>query len=303
MHDQFADLKTALEPLQEEERVARELEPTVPHGGRFFGLIASVAGDLEFTILHDVLLFRALTNAPGLVHVIRASRRETPDYLVAARYSSAMTAEIAISAEALSEDSEMANSLAWHTLALLRLRQSSPMLCPASSTVSWDVVAAHVGDVVIQSLDDVTRQIRLDDSRPLAGADFEWVANHWECAFRLRDQSRSRRFGLALSISYTWNHTSDPRVAISNVWAGLEALFGDRRDRRVSEALATRIAAWLPRETSKAEIRSLYSKRCDAVHGRWLEGDRKLRVATQPDVTSTAQRTRRMRGTGRVSPC
>ena len=45
----------------------------------------------------------------------------------------------------------------------------------------------------------------------------EWVRNNWEVALGLRGTDRSRRFGLGLSLAYTWNHTSDPRVALANL--------------------------------------------------------------------------------------
>jgi hypothetical protein len=98
------------------------------------------------------------------------------------------------------------------------------------------------------------------------------VNSHFEIALDLRSAENSRRFGLAFNIMYTWNQTSDPRIAITNVWVGLEALFGKSDDRRTSDALAKRISEWLP-STTYNDVRKLYIQRCDAVHGRWLKED------------------------------
>jgi hypothetical protein len=176
-----------------------------------------------------------------------------------------------------SDDNEPSflHDLAWHTAALLKLCGNWTLTCPASATVSWDTIAAaDTQSVTFRMLDDVPKQIGFQQTLPsISRRDLEWVAAHWDTAFELRDFQHSRRFGLAFTIAYTWNHVQDARVAIANIWCGLEALFGVQTDRPVTRRLVERITAWLP-DTAEDRLLKLYDRRCDAVHGRWLDSER-----------------------------
>lgn len=154
----------------------------------------------------------------------------------------------------------------------MKLQGFDSLSCPASSSISWDTVAAIKDQsITFRLLDDVSRWILADGANgEISHQQLLWVATHYEQAFQLRDHSSSRRFGLAFNIAYTWNHTTDGRAALANVWSALEAMFGDKMDSGVTRSLAARIAAWVP-GVSAAEVRDLYSSRCDAVHGRWVD--------------------------------
>lgn len=86
---------------------------------------------------------------------------------------------------------------------------------------------------------------------------------------RLRNKDISRRFGLAFDLLYSWNHTDNLRIALANIWCGLEALFGRQDDKPVTKKLVERICCWNP-ELNISNVRALYNKRCDVVHGRWI---------------------------------
>jgi hypothetical protein len=281
-----ADLKgiqERLQPLLEAEARARELQSRVPNAALFVG-VAGITYDRDpFEFLPDFLSIRPVTNPPGIVHVCGAALPQGSDYLAVARYSHAIRAEITCSNRSLASKDlpKFLHDLAWHTAALIKLQGHHTLVCPGSATISWDTVASITDQSVpFVVLDDVPRQIYVDKSAPVSSAQLDWVREHWDRAIRLRDASESRRFGLAFNIAYTWNHTSDPRLAVANIWSGLDALFGIRTDRPVTQRLVARIASWLG-DSRQDDIRELYNHRCDAVHGRWMDEAEIFKVIRQ----------------------
>jgi len=273
--EKLDEIKAYLQPLVDREERAVELQQDVPDAVLFVGLSGVKYSVAPYEVLPGLLTVRPVTNPPGLVHVCRAAKPHPTDYLAVARYSHTVMAEIATgnASSPASANERLLHGMAWHMAALLKLQGHQTLICPGSATVSWDTIAA-VADrsIPFRILDEVPRQILVDHLVPITTDQLTWVREHFERAFRLRDASNSRRFGLAFNIAYTWNHTTDPRCAMANVWSGLEALFGIQTDRPATHRLVTRIAAWLNTE-SERDIRDLYSHRCDAVHGRWMNDD------------------------------
>ncbi len=273
----IADIKARLQPFLDGERQARELQQRVPNSHLFVG-VAGIRYDGDpFDVLPGFHTFRSLINQPDIFHVCRAAADlSQTDYLGVARYAGGMNAELGVGCRDRQGDDEpvFLHSLARHTAALLKLRGHDLLTCPASSTVSWDTVAAIDNHSVhFRVLDDVPRQITLNRRvTSVVGADLEWVRENWNRALLLRDASNSRRFGLAFNIAYTWNHTADARIAIGNLWCGLDALFGVQTDRPATKRLVERLASWLP-GTDEQVIYKLYDHRCDAVHGRWMSNE------------------------------
>ena len=264
-------IEARLTPLLLAEARAKELSQQVPPALLFIAMCGVEIDFDSFEVLDGFLSIRKVTNPPGIVHIARAANLKHSDYLSVGPYSLPVQAEIAVRDTALQKDEQFLVNIAWHTAALLKLRGYSTLFCPSLSSVSWDTVSA-VSDNTIKfhMLDDVPRQIGFrGEDKSISVKDAEWVKSCWNIALDLRNAESSRRFGLAFNIMYAWNQTSDPQIALANVWAGLEAPFGKRDDRRTTEALARGIAEWLP-STTDSEIRNLYIQRCDAVHGRWL---------------------------------
>jgi hypothetical protein len=266
-------LRELVQPLLDREATARLLAEQVPPGVVFVGLSGIDLVDPTYTILPELLVLRRVTNAPGITHVYTAAAPSRIDHLGVGRYSAGITAELiagnpASGAEEI--DSGFLHDIAWHAIALLKLRGAQDILAPVSANSSWDTIAARKGDVVFSLLDDVPRRVRsINRPRSITQSDVDWVAEHYEAAFRLRSVEHSRRFGLAFNVSYTWNHTSDLRLALANLWVGIEALFGSRTDRPVTKKLVQRVGEWLG-DANPGEIEALYGRRCDAVHGRWV---------------------------------
>lgn len=269
----LAEIRGRLQPLLDAERRAAELEGDVPAAKLFLGVCGIGLGFKQREVFDGLITLRRVTNPPGVVHVARAANLERVDYLGVSRYSFGIAAELAVgNADSSEDDGHFLLGIAWHTVALIKLRGHVSVFCPAAATSSWDTVASiSDNSVTFLLLDDVPRRIGLDH-RPseVSVTDVEWVGKYWDCALDLRGRDVSRRFGLAFNLAYVWNYTSDPRIALTNLWCGLEALFGQRTDRPVTERLVERICSWLPSAT-ESETRGLYDRRCDAVHGRWID--------------------------------
>ena len=257
-----------LDVLQKAEKLARELTPAIPKAKIYVGICGPALDFDSFSLLGTIGAIRKVTNAPGIVHVCRAANLKQTDYLGVSRYSLAVRGELAFgNPDGNSEPSKLLD-MAWHTAALIKLRGHTALFCPALSSVSWDVISA-VSDnsVTFGILDDVPRQIAAPSPKPVSLRDVEWAKSVWGTALELRDQEKSRRFGLAFNLAYIWNQTFDPRIAITNLWCGLESLFGDKTDRPVTRKIVERICNWLP-SSPPTEVQELYNLRCDACHGR-----------------------------------
>lgn len=284
---ELADIEASIHPILASEKRAQELQPLVPHSHLFVGLMGVTYSEAPFELLPGFLTLRQVTNPPGIIHVCRAADLERADYLAIARYSHGVKVELAVGDRKRDGHSEAGflHDLAWHAAGLLKLRGHHLLSCPASSTVSWDTVAAiENNSVQFRVLDDVPRQIALRTGQhTITPGELAWVRDHFNRSLRLREVSTSRRFGLAYNIAYSWNHTQEPRIAIGNLWCGLDALFGVKTDRPVTQKLVERIAAWVP-GVSEVQVTDLYNHRCDAIHGRIMQ-DNQLGIALNDTVS------------------
>lgn len=62
------------------------------------------------------------------------------DYLGVSRYSRSIEAEIIVGYNDAQEDESFLLDMAWHILALIKLRGYSSLFCPVSATESWDII-------------------------------------------------------------------------------------------------------------------------------------------------------------------
>lgn len=252
------------------ENRSRARVATLQSGSTHVAVVGIRSPSSEQVLLDGLLRLRAVAEPPGPVHLAGKAKHGDGDMLAIARHLSQVTAEIAFFE---ASDDPMAaplrHSLCWHLVAMLKMR-GHEVYCPASSSVPWDLVAAAAKDAIeFELLDDKPARITLRAPGEVTVDDVAWVNAHYMTALELRGTQVSRRFGLAFNLAYTWNLTDDYRVALTLLWAGLEALFGDQNDSPVTARLAARIAAWCP-SVSDTQVRRLYSTRCDAVHGRHL---------------------------------
>lgn len=255
------------------ERKARNLKSIVPAAHIYIALCGVRTRFRAKPIFELWATIRRVTNPPGLIHVCCAAKQARHEYLAVGRFAPTVRAELAYGSELLKEsnDKPFLLRLAWHAAALLKLRGHPGLICPAVASASWDCIAAHTGDVDFGMLDDVPRRILLSSApTTITADDVDWLRKNSDAAMALRNHEHSRRFGLAFSIAYTWNHTDDLRVGLANLWFGLDALFGKRNNRPVTAMLVGRISDWLG-DIPEKDVLNLYNLRCDAVHGRWVE--------------------------------
>ena len=261
-----------LEWLRQTEARGRALKQVIPAAKIYVGVCGTEVAFDEFRFSNGLGFIRKVVNPPGSVHVLRAANLANADYLAVSRYSSSIRAELA---PGLESDSDIDSLLdvAFHTAALIKLRHHPNLTCPCFATASWDVVSAITDNTVnFGMLDDVPRQVRGAELEAVTEEEMRWVDRIWLIALGLRSVERSRRFGLAFNVSYVWNQTSDMRLALASLWCGIEALFGDKRDRPVTRRVIEKICDWLP-VLNADEVEDSYNRRCDAVHGRWVEND------------------------------
>lgn len=189
---------------------------------------------------------------------------------------------------------------AWLVSALLVLRGFSRHVGLACSSYSWSLIAGHQKrtaqvfqeqaategvDAAVYSpkrdlppfkgnaLDFHPRVLVDSGARidPVSSDDADWIAAHFETFNRLA--SKSEPFRLALEAATDWRFAKEPRLAVSRIWSGIEALFG------ISSELVYRISILCaslleergePRKAKFQAVKRLYGLRSKAVHGEPL---------------------------------
>ncbi len=251
--------EAAIAPMLARRERAKQLRPEVPSAWLFVGMCGVAWDGKAYEVKPGFLSLRTVTNAPDVTDVCAAADFQKTDYLSVGRYSAGIRAELVVGSPSVEEkynSPHLLHTVAWRVAALLKLRGYSALVCPVSATISWDTIAAAPEhSVCFRVLDDIPRFISLPNQKKVISPDeLEWVSQHLDGALMLANESR--RFDLAFNLAYTWNHTSDARVAIANLWCALEALFGCADDRPVTQRLIQRIADWLP-DGSTEDIRGL----------------------------------------------
>jgi hypothetical protein len=270
--------------VHREER-AREISATVPTG-RLYVALHGVSVHEDLVIVPGLARIRKVRQPPGLIEVTRAADPTSTDYLGVARHAGRVTAEIVMDETDWEPQSVL--SVAWTIAIMLKLRGHPNIIAPFCAPVSADVVPTITDQTVrFRLLDDYTARLVVPGAATTASdGDAAWITERIQAALELRGPD-SRRFSLAFEIYHAWNHTGDYRTAMTQTWAALEALFGKRDDKKVTAALCGRIAGWLP-GTNADDVRALYDRRCDIVHGRPFD----VRAAL-PDVYASADLLRR----------
>lgn len=192
---------------------------------------------------------------------------------------------------------------AWLASALLKLKGYNAHLPLACSSYSWNVIAGHqertkwifeeelkekgVASAVNSSRRDLppfkgqllelhTKFLVPDNAKTtLVKEDTYWIRDNYETFNSLAAESESFRFALAAAVS--WQYSSDPRVAIAQLWSGIEAVFGISSELvyRISLLIASLLEPrGVARQTRFARVRKLYEARSKAVHGEELSNDK-----------------------------
>jgi hypothetical protein len=213
------------------------------------------------------------------------------------------TCEIEVEPAGATESAGSTLSKAWLASALMRLKGFGGHLPLASSAYSWNVVAGHqertkgifreeleergVESAVNsprralpafkgQLLDVHTSLLRPENvKRVLTKDDADWVSDNYERFNKLAGESEAFNFALASAVE--WQYASSPRMAMAQLWSGIEALFG------ISSELVYRISLQvaclleergMTRRERFDKVKKLYEVRSKAVHGEELSFSR-----------------------------
>lgn len=192
---------------------------------------------------------------------------------------------------------------AWLASALIKLKGFNAHLPLACSSYSWNVVAGHqertkgifeeelkekgVESAVNsprralppfkgQLLEVHTKLLVPENAKTiLTKEDADWISDNYEKFNYLAAKSEGFRF--ALSAAVNWQYASAPRMAIAQLWSGIEALFGISSE--VVYRISLQVASLLEergvaRQDRFKEVRKLYGVRSKAVHGEELSDDK-----------------------------
>ena len=265
---------------------AKDLASAIPRGALYIAL-EGVDTEEDLVLVERVARIRKVCQPPGLVEITLAADLKHTDYLGVARHTEKVTAEVVMAETEWKLTTTL--DVAWTIVVMLKLRRHENILASFCSAVSIDIVPT-IADQSIQFniLDDYVARLTVPATPTHVDRDdAEWIENSLMSVLKLRADLDSKRFSLAFSIYHEWNHTTDFRVAMVRIWSALGALFGKRDDREVTETLCGRIASWLP-GVNAVDIRTLYDRRCDVVHGRALKA-----ADMRPDVLGSAELLRR----------
>lgn len=215
--------------------------------------------------------------------------------------------EIETAQDAATKPGYDALNRAWLASALLKLKGYNAHLPLACSSYSWDLVAGHQErtkwifkeELKEKGIESAVHSPRGDlppfkgqllelhtkffvpgnAKRKLVKEDASWIRDNYEKFNSLAAESKSFRFALTAAVD--WQYSSDPRVAIAQLWSGIEAVFG------ISSELVYRISLLIasllePRGVARRnkfnQVRKLYGVRSKAVHGEEVS-DEKLTKA------------------------
>ena len=188
---------------------------------------------------------------------------------------------------------------AWLASALLKLKGYNAHLPLACSSYSWNIVAGHqertkwifeeelkekgVASAVNSPRRDLppfkgqllelhTKFLVPDNAKTtLVKEDAYWIRNNYETFNSLAAESKSFRFALATAVN--WQYSSEPRIAIAQLWSGIEAVFdiSSELSYRISLLIASMLEPrGVARQARFAQVRKLYGVRSKAVHGEEL---------------------------------
>ena len=81
----------------------------------------------------------------------------------------------------------------------------------------------------------------------------------------LHEQNENLRTQVACQVLTSWPQSPNPRIALSSIWSGIDALFG-KNEPQAKRRLCERIANFLG-DATYSELVEAYEVRCNAVHG------------------------------------
>lgn len=161
------------------------------------------------------------------------------------------------------------NDLAYALLAALRVRAGADFIVPAVSDTPWDAIAAlSDNSCSVHMVEDIPLARRYSHQETIAVGAGEWVGAHFDGFLSLLGDVHG--FRTAVSACMTHNYTTEQRLAIATLWAGIEAMFNVSSELtfRLSLTIASLLAErGEPRYALYKKLLGMYGVRSKAVHG------------------------------------
>ncbi len=164
--------------------------------------------------------------------------------------------------------------LATNVLAGIRIRTQAELFCPAACEYSWMELGSIAKRPCMSALMEHAMYSHVPEApKTITEDDLDWLNKHLSA---MSDLNVDDRFAIAFRALSTYLHAADYRMMASQIWGGIESLIKARD--HVSYSLSLWAALYLePRGPNcgmrQSEIRKLYDKRSDVVHGREISID------------------------------
>ena len=191
------------------------------------------------------------------------------DYAVAAVSGRTISSQIRIKASNEEELARNAWNAAWDCVLLGALFH-----CEVMCNIQCDKPVEKLNNASYINVTNYEFRAMLSAPYCLTQDDEAWIKRYYSTAYKLLNHNSFMTAVHAMA-SYQWH--SMPRVQLSILWSGIEALFEVNTEIsfRISLYIANFLAGNYAAETKKlfVKTRKLYSSRSAAVHGGKIKGD------------------------------
>ena len=229
--------------------------------------------------LKDIPLYEGIVLAPvtSKFHYEKVSKllKNDVDLAVAAVSGRTIGAQLHIRASDAKQLAIMAWNAVWDCILL-----GAIFHCEVMDNIQCDKPVEELENATFVHVTNYNFRAVLSKPYQLTDDDEKWIAAHYAKAYKLMDNGA---FSLAACMlaSYRWYRM--PRVQLSVLWSGIEALFEVRW--RIRSRLSLAVANYLAGGDSEKEkeiidnVKKLYKSRSEAVHGSQIKGDEKNLVS------------------------
>ena len=175
--------------------------------------------------------------------------------------------ELVIDLEYLEEDIPIPE-LADFIVTSIGVRTSSDLFCLAACERSWGQFTDSTSKTYLARIENAPYVTSLDEPIAITEDELHWVEENFASMLKLTEMSP---FAIAFKSYSAQMHCPDPRMATTQIWAGIESLIQGRFQASYSLSLLTALLLE-PKgpncEKRRQAIRSMYDRRSDIVHGR-----------------------------------
>jgi hypothetical protein len=286
------------------DRILGEMEENL---NDWYILICNLEIEEPFFKLGPGVYIRRLNNSISTFDLAAAGAAGFREWALLEPFLARCLCEIETGKEAAIKPGYDALNRAWLASGLLKLKGFNAHMPLACSSYPWDFIAGHQErtkgifekelkekgvEAAVNSPDRAlpkfeggfleihTTLLSPENAKTILGKeDADWIKDNFERFNYLGAKSEGFRFALHAAVN--WQYESEPRMAIAQLWSGIEALFGINQE--LVYRLSLQIASLLEKRGDKRkdrfnQVKKLYGVRSKAVHGGELSDD-KLRKA------------------------